>query len=54
MFVWQNLNSRNQWVFDRKKMDRRIVCTKTLNYLGEHEVALVREAGPNVSTEMSV
>lgn len=52
MFLWQVWNTRNMWVFEKRKMDPMVICTRTMNLLGEFEAATIRDSEP-INTEPS-
>lgn len=43
VFLWQVWNSRNMWVFKKKKGDARLLCDRTCRFIGELEAAVARE-----------
>lgn len=43
MYIWQFWNDRNCWVFEKKKANPMISCTRTLRLLGEFEAACERD-----------
>lgn len=42
MFMWQVWNNRNCWVFERKKMEPGLACSRTVGLLGEYFAAKQR------------
>lgn len=46
MFMWKVWCMRNIWVFEKKKVDPVLACQRTMNYLGEFEMAAIREDAP--------
>lgn len=50
MFVWQAWNLRNLWVFETKRINPMLACTRTINLLGEYDAASIRDAEPLAHT----